>query len=108
MPTLAGQMVNVAQPNPQWVPCNGQPYFVNDPLRAQRTPIPATPSMGNREDYIRRTGWWGRRKGLGMNGWKFSVPYDPTGTWYVSLADDNTEATLTNPPTVQSPPAGVK
>lgn len=107
MPTLAGQMSNVAQPNPQWVLCNGGWYYVNDIYRAQRTAIPGTPSMGNRQDYIRRTGWWGRRSGLGMNGWKFRVPYDPTGTWRVSLADDNIEATLTNPPTVMNPPAGV-
>lgn len=107
MPTLAGQMQNTTPTNPQWVKCNGTWYYVNDWTRTQRTPIPATPSTGNRWDYIRRVGWWGRRGGLGMSGWKFRVPFDSTGTWWVSLADDNTETALVSPPTVQNPPAGV-
>lgn len=108
MPTLAGQMQTGAPANPQWVLCNGAWYYYNDAKRVQRTPIPATASTGNRNDYCRRVGWFGRRWGLGLLGWAFRVPYDSTGTWYVSLADDNTETTLTNPPTVQNPPAGVK
>lgn len=108
MPTLAGQMSNVAQPNPQWVACNGAPYYVLDPKRAQRTAIPNTPSAGHRMDYIRQVGWQGRRRGLGPLGWIICVPYDPTATYKVSLADDSTETTLSNPPTVAKPPPGVK
>ena len=108
MTTLAGQMSNAAQPNPQWVPCDGKFYYVNDPKRTQRTPIPNSPSTGDRRNYLRRVGNQGRERGFGQLGFMIGVPYDPSGTWKVSLADDNTETTLSNPPTVGKPPAGVK
>lgn len=108
MPTLAGQMQTGTPANPQWVPADGRTYYVNDILRAQRTAIPGTPSQGHRGDYLRNVGWQGRRWGLGMNGWLIGVPYDPTATYKVALADDNTETTLTSPPTVAKPPPGIK
>ena len=108
MPTLAGQMQTGTPANPQWLPCDGKPYYVMDAKRTQRTAVPSTPSMGNRCDYVRRNGWFGRRRGLGPLGWIFCVPYDPGATYKISLADDNSETTLTNPPTPANPPAGVK
>lgn len=106
--TLAGQMQNTTPTNPQWVRCDGTRYYTNDPKQPQRTPVPGTSDTGTRWDYIRRVGTWHGYIGLGMTGWSIRVPYDPSGTWWVSLADDLTEANLTNPPTVQNPPPGVK
>lgn len=104
--TYAGQMNNVAPTNPQWKACNGAPYYVLDWTQSQRTK--GVLSEGNRQDYIRQVGWQGRRRGLGPLGWIVLVPYDPTGTWYVTLADDSTEVSLSSPPTVMNPPPGVK
>ena len=109
MSTWAGQMQTGTPANPQWVAADGKPYYVNDPKRAQRTPDAADPkSKGHRADYIRRVGWQGRRRGLGPLGWVVCMPYDPSATYKVSLADDGSEAALTTPPTVAKPPAGVK
>jgi hypothetical protein len=107
MPTNAGEH-NAAAGNPQWVACNGQPLYILDAKQPIRTAIPGTTSRGDRRDYKRRTGWQGRRRGLGPLGWIVMMTYDKTGTWYVTTADDNTETTLTNPPTVAKPPPGVK
>lgn len=106
MPTLAGQMQTGATPNPQWKACDGSPYYILDPTQSQRTP--GVLSEGNRQDFIRQVGWQGRRRGLGPLGWIVCVPFDPSATYKVTLADDSTESTLTNPPTVAKPPAGVK
>lgn len=106
MPTLAGQMQTGTPANPQWVPADGKPYYVLDAKQPQRTI--GSLSEGNRQDYIRQVGWQGRRRGLGPLGWIILMPYDPTTTYKVALADDSTETTLTNPPTVAKPPAGVK
>jgi hypothetical protein len=103
--TLAGQMSNAAQPNAQWLPCDGKPYYVLDPKQPQRTH--AGISEGNRADYVRSVGWQGRRRGLGPLGWIFLVPMDKTAAYKVTTADDSTEGTLTNPPTVAKPPVGV-
>lgn len=92
--------------NPQWMPADGRPYYVLAPDQSQRTPS-APPSKGNRQDYMRRVGWQGRRRGLGPLGWIILMPRDPSNTWFVSTADDNTEANLVNPPTVAKPPPGV-
>ena len=91
--------------NPQWVAADGRPYYILDAKRAQRTPG-NPPSTGNRLDYIRRVGWQGRRRGLGPLGWIVCMPV--AATYSVSLADDSTEANLTNPPTVAKPPPGTR
>lgn len=105
MTTYAGQMSNAAQPNPQWVPCNGQPLYCLYAGQPQRTK--GVLSEGNRQDYIRQVGWQGRRRGLGPMGWIIVMPFDKTGTWFVSTADDSTETALVSPPTVAKPPPGV-
>jgi len=107
MTTHSGEMTTTNHSNPQWVLADGKPYYFNDPKRAQRVADTA-PSTGNRLDYLRRVGRQGRRRGLGPLGFIFCVPFDPSATYYVSLADDAAEAPLTNPPTVAKPPAGVK
>lgn len=107
MATFAGSIVTTGSltANPQWVPCDGKVYVVTDPTRQQRTPVPGTPSTGDRRDYLRRVGNQGRERGLGGNGFIIQVPVSPGNS--VSLADDNTEAALTPPIyTVGKPPAG--
>lgn len=109
MATLAGSMFNGAQANPQWVPCDGRPHYVLYDKQTRRTPVPGTPSTGNRQDYLRRVGWQGRRRGLGPLGWIILVPLDKAGTWNIALADDSTETALTPPvPWPGKPPPGVK
>ena len=93
MPTLAGQMSSAAQPNPQWVACDGKPYYCLDPKQAQRTK--GVLSEGNMQDYIRQVGWQGRRRGLGPLGWIICVPV--LAAYKVALADDSTEASLVTP-----------
>ena len=106
MATNAGSMSNTAQPNPQWVLCDGKPYYVLEDKQARRTPSGI--SEGNRQDYLRRVGWQGRRRGLGAMGWIICVPYDKTSTWKISLADDAVETALTPPvPWPGKPPAGI-
>lgn len=106
MTTLAGQMVNTLQANPQWVPCNAQPLYVLDAKQPQRTR--GVLSEGNRQDYIRQVGWQGRRRGLGPLGWIILMPYDPAGNWRITTADDSTETALTPPvPWPGKPPPGV-
>ena len=90
MATLAGQMSSSAQANPQWVNCDGAPHFVLYDKQARRTP--AGISEGNRQDYIRRVGWQGRRRGLGPLGWIILMPV--AAGYKVTLADDGTEANL--------------
>jgi len=108
MATLAGQMANTVQANPQWHACNGQPVYVLDPKQPRRTAA-GTASYGDQRDYVRRVGHQGRRRGLGPLGWIVCLPYDPAGAWNISLADDNTETALTPPvPWPGKPPAGVK
>ena len=107
MTTLAGSMFNGAQPNPQWVACDGAPHYVLYDKQPQRTK--GVLSEGNRQDYIRQVGWQGRRRGLGPLGWIICVPYDAGGTWRITLADDSTETALTPPvPWPGKPPAGIK
>jgi len=97
MATNAGEMVNSAQANPQWFVCNGQPLYVLDAKQAQRTR--GTLSEGNRQDFIRRVGWQGRRRGLGPLGWIVCLPLDKGGTWRISTADDSSETALVPPVT---------
>jgi len=107
MATLAGSMFNGAQANPQWVPCDGKPYYALDAKQPQRTPSGI--SEGNRQDYLRRVGWQGRRRGLGAMGWIILMPFDAGGTWKITLADDAVETALTPPiPWPGKPPAGIK
>jgi hypothetical protein len=90
MTTLAGQMSNAAQPNAQWLVADGKPYYVLDPTQSRRTP--AGISEGNRQDYIRRVGWQGRRRGLGPLGWIVCMPV--AAGYKVAGADDGVEANL--------------
>src|SRR5215467_15004526 len=90
MSTLAGQMSNSAQPNPQWLNCDGAPYYVLDPKQSQRTK--GVLSEGNRQDYIRQVGWQGRRRGLGPLGWIVCMPV--AAGYKVSTADDGVETSL--------------
>jgi hypothetical protein len=107
MATNAGSMSNSAQPNPQWVPCDGKPYYCLDAKQPVRTK--GVLSEGNRQDYIRQVGWQGRRRGLGPLGWIILMPYDAGATWKISTADDGVETALTPPiPWPGKPPAGVK
>jgi hypothetical protein len=108
MTTNATEMATGVQANPQWKACNGGVYYVLDAKQSFRGPVAGTPAKGWRNDYVRRGGWFGRRHGLGPIGWRFVVPYDPTATYSISLASDGSETALTNPPTLQHPPAGVK
>lgn len=107
MTTFAGTMFSGVQVNPQWVPANRGVYYVLDPKQSQRPLAAGTPTKGNRQDYWRRTGRWGRRRGLGPLGWIFIVPFDPAATWVVSTADDGVEGAIASPPTVMNPPAGI-
>jgi hypothetical protein len=105
MTTNAGEMQTAATGGPQWVLANGAPYYCLYAGQPQRTK--GVLSEGNRQDYIRRVGWQGRRRGLGPLGWIICMPVT-TSTYYVSTADDSTETTLTTPPTVAKPPPGTK
>jgi hypothetical protein len=105
MPTNAGTMYSGAQPNPQWVNADGKPYYVLDAKQTAR-PHAVLPSEGNRQDYIRKVGWRGRRRGLGPLGWIVLMPVN--AGWVVSLADDSVESNLASPPTVMNPPVGTK
>lgn len=111
MTTHAGQMSNTpaVYANPQWTQCNGQPLYVLYSQQPQRGKGTLTlPATGDRRDYVRNVGWQGRRRGLGPLGWIICMPYDPAGAYYVATATDDVEATLSNPPTVGKPPAGIK
>ena len=90
MPTLAGQMSNSAQPNAQWLTCDGAPHYVLYDKQSRRTPNAL--SEGNRQDYIRRVGWQGRRRGLGPLGWIICTPV--AAGYKVSTADDGVETAL--------------
>lgn len=93
MPTQAGMMSNAAQPNAQWVAADGAPYYTMDPKQPRRTALATGGgSRGDRRDYVLRNGAWGRRRGLGINGWIVCVPI--SAGYKVALADDNGEAAL--------------
>lgn len=108
MPTLAGQMTTTAQAGTQWVVCDGRPHYAL--YAKQPVQTHAGISQGTRQDYLRQVGWQGRRRGLGPLGWIFCVPYDSTGTFKVSTADNSTETTLTPPVATVAKPlnSGVK
>jgi hypothetical protein len=89
--------------NVQWKPCNGGFYYGYAMVAARPHTAPST---GTYRDYWRRNMGFARTRGVG--GFMIGTPYDPAATYYVSLADDSSETTLTSPPTVQKPPAGVR
>jgi hypothetical protein len=106
MTTLAGQMTQSPSGNAEWILCDGRYIFVNEiPPGLPRTPVSTTAGTGYRLDYLLRNGGWSGRRGIGR--WRIRIPYDPTGTWYIKTCDDLPDASLTNPPTPQNPPAGV-
>src|SRR5215471_15166254 len=92
MTTNAGELQTGSPANPQWVLCNGAPYYTLDWKQPQRAR--GALSEGNRQDFIRRVGWRGRRRGLGPLGWIICVALDKNSTYKVSLADDSSEANL--------------
>jgi hypothetical protein len=107
MATLAGMLTQTPSGNPQWRACDGKFVFgYQAPFPPQGARPHTAPSTGTYRDYWRNVRGFARTRGIG--GWLIGAPYDPTGTWYVSFGDDSSDATLTNPPTVQKPPAGVK
>ena len=113
MTVLAGQMTQTPTGNPEWSPCDGRPVYVLANPKVSGSPIlprPATaPGTGYRQDYVRRVGHQGRRRGLGPLGWIVCLPADPSATWYIKMEDDSADTTLTGtPPTPLHPPAGVK
>ena len=75
MTTNAGEMSTTAHSNPQWLLCDGKFHYALYGLQPQRTR--GVLSEGNRQDYLRRVGWQGRRRGLGPLGWLIGVPYGP-------------------------------
>jgi hypothetical protein len=90
----------------QWVPCDGRHVSVKVPM----APTPHSGrSKGTVHDYYRNVGRHGGALGILPFAGNFRVPRDTTaGNWYVSIADHSGETTLTNPPTVLNPPAGVR
>ena len=107
MPTNAGEMTQSPPGDPQWVLCDGKYHHGYATAKPNFPDRPkAGISRGNVRDYHRRVQGWAGSRGIG--GFLMRVPYDPTGTWYISRADDSSETTLTNPPTPQHPPAGVR
>jgi hypothetical protein len=109
MTVLAGQMTQTPSGSPEWVACDGSTYAVRYTPLVGSTPLLPRPAAGvgrgDRTDYVRRVG--NRSGSLGVL-WRFRVPYDPSGTWYVKLEDDTADATLVNPPTAANPPSGVR
>ena len=107
MPTFAGQMSQTPGGNPQWRACDGSYLNCYQTIRAPFTPRPHTGvSTGTYRDYARNVvNTSGSR---GMSGWQVRLPKDPSGTWYISTADDSSEATIPNAPTPGKPPPGVK
>lgn len=94
---------------PQWIPCDGRLASLRE--RTSPTPlppIPGTPSTGTRMDYWLRVGRWAGGGGILPRAGLIRVPYDPSRTYFVSVADNNTETSLVNPYTVQRPPPGVR
>lgn len=105
MATLAGQMTQSPPGDPQWVACDGRYRYGYVPLPAPPRPH-AGPSTGTYRDYERNVSGFARTRGIG--GWMIGAPYDPSATWFVSLADDSVETAIGGGNTVQKPPAGVK
>ena len=106
MPTNASEMTQTPPGDPQWVACDGKMHHGYANLPNPNRPHTVLPSTGTRRDYWRRARCFARTRGIG--GWLIGAPFDPSATWYVSLADDSSETTLVTPPTVMKPPAGVK
>jgi hypothetical protein len=104
MATSAGMMTQTPSGNPQWVAADGKFHHGYANLPNPNRPATGV-STGRRRDYWRNVRCFARTRGIG--GWLIGTPKDASGTWYVSLADDSGDAALTNPPTVQKPPAGV-
>jgi len=94
---------------PQWVAADGR--FIR--LTYQEfAPLPHVGlgpfSSGTKYDYWRRVGRWAGSAGFHPLPSGLRVPYDPAGSWYVSVADNSSEADLVAPPTVMRPPPGVR
>jgi hypothetical protein len=94
--------------NPQWVPCDGRYIRVRTPFGAPRPHANMLYSTGTPWDYWRNVGRWAGAHGVVPKPDTLRIPRDPSGTWYVSTADDSSETSLVTPPTVQKPPAGVR
>jgi hypothetical protein len=107
MTTYAGQMSQTPTGNPQWRACNGahlHSHLIPTPPQTARPHTP--PSRGTYRDYWRNVG--SHAGSHGINGWLVRLPFDPSGTWYISTADDSSEAAIPNAPTPLKPPPGVR
>ena len=106
MPTFAGQMTQTPPGNPQWRACNGSYLHGYKPPTPPQTNRPhAGTSTGGYGDYLRNVGGFAGRRGIGAH--RLRLPYDKSGTWYISTADDNSETSIPGAPTPQHPPPGV-
>jgi hypothetical protein len=106
MPTFAGQMTQTPPGDPQWRACDGSYIRTFQPPRPPQTARPHTGvSTGTFADYERNVGTFAGSRGIG--GWLIRLPYDKTGTWFISTADDSSETTIPGAPTPQHPPPGV-
>jgi Protein of unknown function (DUF3383) len=96
---------------PQWLPCRGQHIYPQRWVGVTPTfPLPHTGlSFGDGRDYIRNVGRWsGASRVFNRLGGLMRLPYDPSNTYYVSIADNSSEAPVSGGYTVQKPPPGVK
>jgi uncharacterized protein DUF3383 len=95
---------------PQWLPCRGQHIYPQRWVGFSTFPLPHTaPSFGDGRDYIRNVGRWaGVSRVFNRLGGLMRLPYDPSNTYYVSIADNSSEAPVAGGYTVQKPPPGVK
>ena len=106
MPSTAGQMTTTPTGNPQWRAANGA--VING---YQMIPLPFTarphtpPSTGTYRDWMRRMGF--NRTG-GIGGFWVRLPRDPGATWFVTTADDSSDAPSGVTNDALHPPAGVK
>ena len=106
MATQAG-MMSKTKTGAHWWPCNGQLF---NPGVAVATVNPHSGrSTGTGYDYVMNVGrhgggWGGVRGRFG----RARVPYDPSGQWYVSIADHSSETNAGATNTVMNPPAGVR
>jgi hypothetical protein len=94
--------------NLQWIPCDGRHFRLRRPWPTPRPHVGMGRSTGTPWDYWLRAGRQAGALGYVPAADSLRIPYDPSRSYYVSVADDSSEADLTNPYTVQKPPPGVK
>lgn len=88
MAVLAGTMRATPTAAPEWVACDGKPYYV----LAKVTGLPKLadpPGWGDRRDYPRRVGRKYGFTGLGPLGFRFNVP--KIGSTSIKTNDDKAD-----------------